>query len=489
MHVSIAARWAEGFGVGAAVGLLGLLSPSDSAFAGLGFLPQALAAVLAAALLGAVPGILALFGAVLATAALPLIGPLLGISLAYADPRAVLEAARVPAAAALGCALMAGWLRDSSSQSSMRLLRRVRDLVRRNVQLKRMNTALSSLSEELERRVSGQRDSVSALYARIRKMDSLDLEKVLSGLLDAIAAFSQASSAAIYEYDPKAELLVRLSSMGGEAEAVLPLDGSIEGWVFRNDSAFSLRNVDDYLNLSTIDFKRSVLAFPLKAGDLPWGVLNIREMPFYRYNPITEKNLGIVIDLASSYIKKAADFRDRVLLHPRNEITGLPGYGELLRILGEELGRRAARRLSVSVVIVELLGFEELAFAHSGLKAFGLLKEFSEAAAADRRALAFHYRADSQLAFVLPDMDRDGASLFCLGLSAIAGDRTWLVDGEQNRVEIAFGLAAFPGSAGPAAETRPEAMPKDEGEALLAEAEAVLALSKGAYVEHEGASA
>jgi GGDEF domain-containing protein len=483
MRVSIATRWAEGFGAGAVVGLLGLLNPSDPAFSGLGFLPQALVSVLAAALLGAAPGAFALVGAVLATVALPYIGGLLGIDLA-AQPRGLLEAARLPAAAVLGCVIAAGSLRDGSMRSTLRLLRRVRDLVRRNVQFKKMNAALSSLSEELERRVSGQRDSVSALYTRIRKMDSHDMDTVMSGLLEAVQAFSQASAAAVYEYDPMAQVLVRLASIGPEAEASLPLDGSIAGWVFRNDSTFSLRNVDDYLNLAHADYRNSILAYPIKAGGLPWGVLNVSEMPFYRYNPITERNLGIVLELASSYIKTAADFRDRALRHPHNEITGLPTFGELLRMLGDELARRAERRLSVSLVIVELLGFEGLASERSVPKAFALLKEFAERAVADDggRAFAFHFREDGQLAFLLPDIDRGGASLFCLGLIEKAGASQWQIDGESACVEIAFGLASFPD----AAEAEGEAGPEGRTEALIAEAEEVLARSKGAYVEHGG---
>ena len=483
MRAPTITRWAEGFGAGAVVGLLGLLRPSDPVFAGLGFLPQALAAVLVAALLGALPGALAVAGAVLASAAVPALGALAGMRLAAAEPRALFEAARIPAAAALGCVIAAGWLRDSSAHAVTRLLKRVRDLVRRNVQLKKMNSALSTLSEELERRVSGQRDSVSSLYVRIRKMDSLDLDKVLSGLLDAVAAFSQASAAAIYEYDAQAGRLVRLASIGDGAEEELPLDGRAEGWVFRNDCMFSLKNVDDYLNLTHVDFSHSILAFPLKSGDLPWGVLNVSEMPFYSYNLITEKNLGIVAELASSYIKKAADFRDRVLRHPRNEMTGLPGYGELLRILGGELGRRAERRLPLSVVIVELLAFQELAFAHSGPRAFALLKDFADAAVSDSgaRALSFHFREDGQLAFILPDIDRGGASLFCLGISEKAGAGKWLVEGERVSMEIAFGLASFPPASGDTAEEADAT-----ADTLLATAESVLCQSKAAYIEHGG---
>jgi hypothetical protein len=479
----MATRLTEGLGAGIAVSLLGLLLPADPAFAGLCFLPQVLVSVTAAALLGAAPGFLSLAGAALAVAAIPLAARLLGLRLAFPEAQGLLESARLPAAAALAGVIAAGGTRDAYERSNRHLFGRLRDISHRDAQIKKMNAALATLSDELERRISGQRDSVSSLYARVRKMDSYDLDAVLSGLLEAIAAFSQASSAVVYEYDHESDRLVRKAFLGGDLgiEGELSPEGSLEGWVFRNDRTFSLRNVGDYLNIARVDYKSSVLAFPIKSGDLPWGVLNIREMPFYRYNPITENNLRIVVELAASYVKKAVDFRDRVLARPRNEITGLPGFGELLRVLGEEIEKRRERRIAVSVVIVELLGFDEFVFARPGREAFLLLKSFASAATSGVRAVAFHAREDGQLAFVLPDIDRDGASLFCLGLSEVAGSRQWRADDDKACIDIAFGLASFPPSpaaagSGPGAASGPEA--------LIAEAESVLALSRGAYAEH-----
>jgi hypothetical protein len=208
-------------------------------------------------------------------------------------------------------------------------------------------------------------------------------------------------------------------------------------------------------------------------------------MPFYRYNPITENNLRIVIELAASYVRKAVDFRDRVLARPRNAITGLPGFGELLRVLGEEIEKRRERRIAVSLVIVELLGFEDLVFSRPGREAFLLLKNFAAAAVAGQRVVAFHARTDGQLAFILPDVDRDGASLFCLGLSEVAGSRQWRSQEDSACIELAFGLSSFPSPAFLAGGvTRVES---DAGsESLVSEAEAVLALSRGAYIEHGG---
>lgn len=447
------------------------------------FLPQVLTSVVVAALLGSGPGLVSLVAGAAGTALLPAIAMAFHYSGAAFEAGASLAAAsRVPAAAALAGVVIAGFLRDVDKRTIRRLLERTREVSHHAIQQDKVNAALTSLNEELERRVAGQRDSVSALATRIRKMESLDLDRVLSALLEAVAAFSQASAAAIYEFDTRNKALQRLAWIGPEPEQVLDAENTVEGWVYRNNSTFSLRMVDDYLNLAHVDAKDSVLAYPLRAGDLPWGVLNVRELPFYRYNPVTEKNLGVVVALASSYIKKAVDFRDKVLSRPRNELTGLPGYGELLHLLGEELERRAPRRLAIAVVIVEFLGFEDIVFTHSGHKAFSLIKDFIAAIKSPGKAFAFHFREDGQIAFLLPDTDRSGASLFCLGLTETAGQGSWRIDGENVCLEIAFGIGAFPGPA----EKEGEGAAAVDPESLLADAEAVLDVSKKAFLDQGG---
>jgi len=193
-------------------------------------------------------------------------------------------------------------------------------------------------------------------------------------------------------------------------------------------------------------------------------------MPFFRYNPATERNLEILVGLASAYLKKAADFRDRVLRRPRNEITGLPGYGELQRMLNEELTRRAQRRFSLSVVIVEFLHYSDLVYSLSGVKALEIVTSFARLGAGDGRALAFHYREESQVVFVLPGVDHEGASLFCLGIMEEFNDRSWIPDELELRLEPIYGLASV--KAG------------QDAEALLTEAETVLGVSKNLFLGH-----
>jgi hypothetical protein len=479
MRVTAATRWAEGLAAGLAIGLAGILRPEDPSFSGFSFMPQVLGAVLVASLLGIGPGVAALAGSLAAFLGLPLAAPILGVRLAAIPGDRLAESARLPAAVALAAVGAAGWARDGAERARRRLLRRVKDLTRRLVKSRKVGDALSTVCDELELRVSSQRDSISALYAHMRKMDSHELGRVLDSLLGAVQAFSQASAAAVYEFDQAGGALVLAARLGPEPPARLPLSGSIEGWVFRNDAAFSLRMLEERPYLARLDEARSVLAFPLKAGDLPWGMLNIGEMPFYRYNPVTEKNLGIVVELSAPYIRKAVDFRDRERTRPRHSITGLPGYEELMLALGNELKRRAPRRLSVSLVLVEILGLESLRAARSEAAAFALLREFSDAAG--KLDSTYHFRELGQLAFLLPDVDRDGASLFCLDLAERTERRPWIVGGESLRLDLAFGIGSFPGSvSAQSAELRPAAGLSGD---IASEAEAVLALSRRVYEE------
>ncbi|HUX38334.1 MAG TPA: hypothetical protein VMV44_10575 [Rectinemataceae bacterium] len=476
MRVSLALRSTEAAVAGFAVGLLGLFDKGDPGFASSNFMPQVLVAVAVASFHGSAAGAVAIVAAALGTALLPSIAHLIGLSRVNIDYGAWFEAARLPLALGMAAIFVAGTIRDSYAKSVRNLLERIRSLVRRELHARKTNEALAELVDELHKRVAGQRDSVPALYARIRKMDSLDMATVVKGLLDAAVAFSQASSALIYEFDPISGQLLLAATTGPDAEPVLPLEGSLEGWVFRGNTRFTLRSIDDYLGLSRTEAKKSVLAFPVKAGELPWGVLNIREMPFYRYNPNTENDIAIIVDLASAYLRKAVEFRERVLSHPRNAVTGLPGYADFLRVLGEEVALRAGRLISVSVVIAEILGFRDIVFDRSGKDAFLSLKRLAEVASAGDRCLAFHFREDAQLVFILPDIDRNGASLFCLELSESAGKAAPDAAFGSESVEIAFGLSSFAGG--------PIGQAEDVVGSLIGEAEHVLGLSKSVFALH-----
>jgi len=478
MRVFDAARWAEGLAAGLLVPAIGLLVPADPSFAGAGFYPQLLSATAVAALLGMGPGATALAASALSSWLLPLVLVPLVPALRPLPAAALLETARFPVVAAIVAVAAAGSLRDSAERRHQRVMRRFRELAHRERRLSRMTDTLILLNDELETRVANQRESVSALYSRIRKMDNPMLKESLDGLLDTVRFFAQAEVASIYEYDRGRDALVLRAWTGREPPSQLPLEESIEGWVYRNEAPFSLRMLDAHPNLARLDERRSVLAYPLRAGDMPWGVLNVEAMSFYRYSPVTEKNLEIVVALASSYLKKAIDFRERVLLRPRNEITGMPGYVELSRMLEEELGRRKLIRASLSVVLMEFLDFQGLVFAHSGVKALGLVKRAAEAATKGRNAFAFHYKEESQVAFLLPGVDRDGAALFCLDATQIVGSGPWELDGESLRLEPAFGIASAGASAAAVAEEAPDAA------LFLAEAERILLLSRQAAAGH-----
>ncbi len=475
MRVSLPFRALEAAIAGAAIGLLGLLDSLDPGFVSIAFMPQAIVSVTIAAFHGTISGAISIGAAALGTMLLPTIAHLLGIGFAVGDPQALYDKARIPFALALAAVFVVGAIRDSYEKSVRELLERIRGLVRREMNVRKTSESLTSLVDELGKRVAGQRDSVPALYARIKKMDSLDMPTVVKGLLDAAVAFSQASAAVIYEFDPLSGKLLLAGAIGVDAEPLLPMEGTLEGWVFRGNSRFTLRSIDDYLGLSRVDANQSILAYPVKAGELPWGVLNIKEMPFYRYNPNTENDIGIIVDLASAYLRKATEFRERVLNHPRNEITGLPGYGDFLRVLGEEIDLRAGRHLSVSIIVAELLGFRSILFAKSGKDAFLALKRLADVAAGDR-ALAFHYREEAQLVFILPDIDRNGASLFCLELSEMAGRVASESGSERGSMEIAFGLSSFAGTS-----VKPGS---DVAGTLIREAEHVLGRSKGVFAMH-----
>jgi len=108
----------------------------------------------------------------------------------------------------------------------------------------------------------------------------------------------------------------------------LPVNESIEGWVVRNNLVFSARMLVNYANLRKMDQGRNIMAFPISFGKAVWGVLNIEEMPFSKFNLYTEKILGALIDLGSPSIEKTVA-NERLMVTELHPQTGFPLYSVL----------------------------------------------------------------------------------------------------------------------------------------------------------------
>ncbi|MBN1797292.1 MAG: diguanylate cyclase [Spirochaetales bacterium] len=315
--------------------------------------------------------------------------------------------------------------------------------------LQREVDALKQVNRELEKRVYSQEDSTIMLYSKIQELYSLNFQKGLELLLTIAQTYTGATVCSIWEHNQELRRLeLRLNygwDMDMERITRIAVEDSIEGWVLRNNMMFSVRMVMQYDNLARMDKGRNILTVPVTVGHKVWGVFNIEDIPFEKYNLYTEKYLLMIMALVSPALEKAMEYEAFSIQENVNLVTGFPPFSHFYIILEQELSRVKLEKGTLSVMIVELVNYEKLLHELSKDGVYSLFVIISERIKelSDSKAMFFHYKNDNQISFILPNLDYDGCSLFCLNILEMINKRTWELNKKTVLPEIIMGYTSL----------------------------------------------
>lgn len=345
-----------------------------------------------------------------------------------------------------------GFIRYLFKSESENTRERFREIAKENFHLKNKAHSLSSVNSELEERVSKQQESITSLYTQIKKMDTLNLDKVLEVLLETVQIFTKAPSISIWAMNPGEHKLKLKASLTPETDekrkTEIQIENTIEGWVYRNNSMFSVRMLLQYDSLARMDSAENILTLPIGAGNAVWGVLNIEEMPFGKYNFHTERILQIIINLTGPTLQKALEYNAMISKEEVDSVTKLPLYSQFYKYLDDEVNRCHVSKSNLSIIIFEIINYKDLAGKYSGEKLKSLytdiITELDQLTS--NKGNFFHYRNETQLAMVYSNLDFDGASLYCLEALEKINNGKWKLNDEEIALEVIVGYAALSGT-------------------------------------------
>ncbi len=310
-------------------------------------------------------------------------------------------------------------------------------------------SSISVVNRELEERVLRQQDSVTALYTQVKAMHSQNLSKTLGVLISTVQKFSWAEKASIWEYEKDSKQLVMVANIGWDSDDVLntieSIDSTINGWVFRNDRIFSVRMLLEYENLSAMDNQRNILTFPINLSNSIWGVLNIEAMPFAKYNLYTEKLLAILIDLAGTAIERAVDYEALIEYNEVNPVTNLPSASQFFTFIENEIEKSFENKTIFSVIILEFTEFDELVDKYGEKRIYQILLLMLEKlhSLSGNMVDFFHYKEKNQIAIYYPNIDYDGASLFCLESLGVINSYKWTINDNKVFLDVILGYSSL----------------------------------------------
>jgi GGDEF domain-containing protein len=288
-------------------------------------------------------------------------------------------------------------------------------------------------------------------------------------VLDTVAELTGASRCSLWQLDPTTDELVVKATTGwadiDPAERRLPVNGSIEGWVLRNDRLFTAKDLTRYDTLRRVDRGTVIYSAPLRAGARAWGVIDIEDLPFERFAAHTEHMLLLVAAVAAAPLEQAIAYESGLEPAGRSTDTGCPLFEQLERVLRTEVAERAADGGTLSVVLIQMNNYHRLATV-IGLDRTGdvirrVLHAIRQVAPGIVRC--FHYKNEGQLAVICPGLDFDGAALFALDFLRWSAEASWLDDIGEVRPEFTAGYSSL-------------AHGVDDTEALLRMAENLLSM-------------
>lgn len=342
-----------------------------------------------------------------------------------------------------------GMIRDSYTDKINHYQSVARKEVMEKSKYKVESEALSAVNNELEERVLRQTESVTSLYTQIKALHTQNLTETLNVLLKTVNKFSWAEKASIWRFDQSSLQLIMIANIGWQPDdynnSVLDSDESIEGWSFRNNMIFSVRMLLEYDHLSKMDKKRNIFTFPINFSSGSWGVLNIEEMPFPKYNLYVEKILSILIDLAAPEIERAVEYESLIIFEEVNHFTNLPGYSQFYSMLEKMREKVSSGNNHFSVVLIEFLNLNQIIEDFSEDLTYKLILELLDKlnTFSKNKIDFFHYKEANQIALYYPDIDYDGVSMFCLETLSLINNADWKIYDKPLVLDAILGYSSF----------------------------------------------
>jgi diguanylate cyclase (GGDEF)-like protein len=274
---------------------------------------------------------------------------------------------------------------------------------------------------------------------------SLELEEILSAIMDKMANFFGPERWSLLMLDPVEKDLYYAIAVGEDSSSLrglrVPLGQGVAGWVAATGNPLVVPNVALDPHWSTFARNHpdlnihSIACVPIRSGENTVGVIQL---------------LNSKLDLLSEYSIAIQNARSVTLIHElsiTDDCTGLFNSRRLYTLLEEKVAKtHAGQPVPFSLMFVDLDHFKSVNDTHGHLVGTRLLGEVGNLM---KRIIgpdnaAFRYGGDEFVVLMPETCKEDGAELTRELCEALRNATFFAAEGLSLRVSGSFGLATFP---------------------------------------------
>ncbi len=214
--------------------------------------------------------------------------------------------------------------------------------------------AVQQSKEELQRRIVGQVQTVSTLYASAKRLESLKIDELHPAILDLLAQYMGATACSIYTCEA-GRLIRKDYHCANDADAPSSeygLEGSVMGHAIQRGSAVAVPEL-----VTEADFDRfqgdALLAAPIRGLDLEIiGVIAVHKMTFGDFNASNRKLFDMIADWGNTAIQNALYYQQATDKNIRDDELGLFNYNYFQQRIEEEFADSKRHEIPLSLMIV-----------------------------------------------------------------------------------------------------------------------------------------
>ncbi len=345
-------------------------------------------------------------------------------------------------------AILIGEMRDYLGNIIRQLKEERKNLKERNRKIEKNIHALSLVNDEYQSRILGQEDSIMSVYSTLMEFRFMTVDKIIHNVLNAIAQFTGAKKISFWRYYGDHRNLELLASHGWDEQEMskreLHPKYSLHGWVARNNSLFSMRMLLKYPSLKPKDKGDSIVTVPVIVYDQVWGIINIEVMPFLKYYKYSEQIITMTANFISPLLQHALQYEEITKNSQENANTGLFGFQDFENALGFSFDQARKLNNHLSLILVEIVAYADLEKKYGESATEKVIEDLSKYSHnLSQTAIVYAYKNQSQFAILLPNLDYDGALLFCQNFQEYTKHKRYALGEDSVDIDIFFGFSSL----------------------------------------------